>query len=324
MRGVDSSSAIEKAAQMKIARKSEKKKIVRKIRKNWDLYLLIIPIIAYFIIFKYIPMYGLQIAFKDFIAVDGIFNSPWVGLEHFERFFQSFYFERLLSNTLLIGLYELAVGFPIPIILALMINEVKNKYFKSFIQTITYAPHFLSVVVVVGILYLFLSPQTGIINQLIVILGGEPIYFMAEPAWFKTIFVFSGVWQNMGWSSIIYLAALSAIDPQLQEAAKIDGASRLQRIWHINLPSIKPTIIIMLILQCGSILGVGFEKVFLMQNSLNMSASDVISTHIYRTGILGADYSYSTAIGLFESFVNLIILLLVNYTARKVNKVSLW
>jgi putative aldouronate transport system permease protein len=321
---VDSSSAIEKAAQMKIARKSEKKKIVRKIRKNWDLYLLIIPIIAYFIIFKYIPMYGLQIAFKDFIAVDGIFNSPWVGLEHFERFFQSFYFERLLSNTLLIGLYELAVGFPIPIILALMINEVKNKYFKSFIQTITYAPHFLSVVVVVGILYLFLSPQTGIINQLIVILGGEPIYFMAEPAWFKTIFVFSGVWQNMGWSSIIYLAALSAIDPQLQEAAKIDGASRLQRIWHINLPSIKPTIIIMLILQCGSILGVGFEKVFLMQNSLNMSASDVISTHIYRTGILGADYSYSTAIGLFESFVNLIILLLVNYTARKVNKVSLW
>jgi len=321
---VDSSSAIEKAAQMKIERKSEKKKIVRKIRKNWDLYLLIIPIIAYFIIFKYIPMYGLQIAFKDFIAVDGIFNSPWVGLEHFERFFQSFYFERLLSNTLLIGLYELAVGFPIPIILALMINEVKNKYFKSFIQTITYAPHFLSVVVVVGILYLFLSPQTGIINQLIVILGGEPIYFMAEPAWFKTIFVFSGVWQNMGWSSIIYLAALSAIDPQLQEAAKIDGASRLQRIWHINLPSIKPTIIIMLILQCGSILGVGFEKVFLMQNSLNMSASDVISTHIYRTGILGADYSYSTAIGLFESFVNLIILLLVNYTARKVNKVSLW
>jgi putative aldouronate transport system permease protein len=324
VRGVDSSSAIEKAAQMKIERKSEKKKIVRKIRKNWDLYLLIIPIIAYFIIFKYIPMYGLQIAFKDFIAVDGIFNSPWVGLEHFERFFQSFYFERLLSNTLLIGLYELAVGFPIPIILALMINEVKNKYFKSFIQTITYAPHFLSVVVVVGILYLFLSPQTGIINQLIVILGGEPIYFMAEPAWFKTIFVFSGVWQNMGWSSIIYLAALSAIDPQLQEAAKIDGASRLQRIWHINLPSIKPTIIIMLILQCGSILGVGFEKVFLMQNSLNMSASDVISTHIYRTGILGADYSYSTAIGLFESFVNLIILLLVNYTARKVNKVSLW
>ncbi|WP_312098382.1 ABC transporter permease subunit [Niallia sp.] len=295
-----------------------------KVRKNWDLYLLITPIIAYFIIFKYIPMYGVQIAFKEFIAVEGILNSPWVGLEHFERFFQSFYFERLLSNTLLIGLYELAIGFPIPIILALLINEVKNKYFKPFIQTITYAPHFLSIVVVVGILYLFLSPQTGIVNQVIVFFGGEPIYFMAEPGWFKTIFVFSGVWQNMGWSSIIYLAALSAIDPQLHEAAKIDGASRLQRIWHINLPGIKPTIIIMLILQCGSILGVGFEKVFLMQNSLNMSASDVISTHVYRTGIIGADYSYSAAIGLFESVVNLVILLVVNYTAKKVNKVSLW
>lgn len=315
---------IEKAINTKIVKEQKKKKRLMKIRKNWDLYLLITPIIAYFIIFKYIPMYGVQIAFKDFIAVDGILHSPWVGLEHFERFFQSFYFERLLSNTLLIGIYELAVGFPIPIILALMINEVKNKYFKSFIQTITYAPHFLSVVVVVGILYLFLSPQTGIVNQLIVFFGGEPIYFMAEPGWFKSIFVFSGVWQNMGWSSIIYLAALSAIDPQLHEAAKIDGASRLQRIWHINLPGIKPTIIIMLIFQCGSILGVGFEKVFLMQNSLNMSASDVISTHVYKTGILGADYSYSAAIGLFESVVNLIILLLVNYTARKVNKVSLW
>ncbi|MBP3039988.1 sugar ABC transporter permease [Bacillaceae bacterium Marseille-Q3522] len=297
---------------------------LRRIRKNWDLYLLILPVLLYFIIFKYVPMYGIQIAFKDFIAVEGIFGSPWVGFEHFQRFFDSFYFERLLSNTLLIGLYELAVGFPIPIILALLINEIRNKYFKSFIQTITYAPHFLSVVVVVGMLFILLSPQTGIVNQLIELFGGEPISFMTEPAWFKTIYVFSGVWQNMGWSSIIYLAALSAVDPQLHEAAEIDGASRLQRIWHINLPSIKPTIIIMLILQCGSILGVGFEKVFLMQNNLNMSASDVISTHVYRTGILGAEYSYSAAIGLFESVVNLIILLIVNYTARKVNKVSLW
>jgi putative aldouronate transport system permease protein len=265
-----------------------------------------------------------MIAFKDYIAVDGIFGSPWVGFEHFERFFESFYFERLLLNTLLIGLYELAVGFPVPIILALLINEVRNKYFKSFIQTITYAPHFLSVVVVVGMLFIFLSPQNGIVNQLIVFFGGEPISFMTEPAWFKTIYVLSGVWQSMGWSSIIYLAALSGVDPQLHEAAEIDGASRLQRIWHINLPSIKPTIIVMLILQCGSILGVGFEKVFLMQNTLNMSASDVIATHIYRTGILGSEYSYSTAIGLFESVVNLVILLLVNYTAKKVNKVSLW
>jgi putative aldouronate transport system permease protein len=269
-------------------------------------------------------MYGVQIAFKDFISVEGILGSPWVGIEHFTRFFESFYFERLLSNTLLIGLYEVAVGFPIPIILALLINEVRNRYFKSFIQTITFAPHFLSVVVVVALLSLLLSPQNGIVNQIIVLFGGEPISFMTEPGWFKTIFVFSGVWQNMGWSSIIYLAALAAVDPQLHEAAEMDGASRLQRIWHINLPSIKPTIIIMLILQCGSILGVGFEKVFLMQNGLNMGASDVISTYVYRTGILGSQYSYSAAIGLFESVVNLIILLMVNYTAQKVNKVSLW
>jgi putative aldouronate transport system permease protein len=177
---------------------------------------------------------------------------------------------------------------------------------------------------VVALLSLLLSPQNGIVNQIIVLFGGEPISFMTEPGWFKTIFVFSGVWQNMGWSSIIYLAALAAVDPQLHEAAEMDGASRLQRIWHINLPSIKPTIIIMLILQCGSILGVGFEKVFLMQNGLNMGASDVISTYVYRTGILGSQYSYSAAIGLFESVVNLIILLMVNYTAQKVNKVSLW
>ncbi|TXL61110.1 sugar ABC transporter permease [Cerasibacillus terrae] len=269
-------------------------------------------------------MYGAQIAFKDFIAVEGITGSPWVGFEHFKRFFNSFYFGRLIENTLVIGLYELAVGFPIPIILALMINEVKNKRFKRIVQTVTYAPHFLSIVVVVALLFMFLSPQTGILNNIIVALGGEPVSFMTEPAWFKTIYVLSGVWQTMGWSSIIYLAALGGIDPQLQEAAKIDGASKLQVIWHINLPAIKSTIIIMLILQCGSILGVGFEKVFLMQNSLNMEASDVIATHVYRTGIIGSQYSYSTAIGLFESVINFIVLIIVNYMARKINKVSLW
>jgi len=294
------------------------------IKKNWDLYLLILPVIVYFIVFKYYPMYGVQIAFKDFIATMGISGSPWVGLEHFERFFESYYFWRLIKNTLFIGLYELAVGFPIPIILALLINELRNSFFKRFVQTVTYAPHFLSGVVVVGMLFLFLSPETGIINKIITLFGGEPIAFMTEPGWFKSIYVFSGVWQHMGWSSIIYLAALSAIDPQLHEAAKIDGASRLRRIWHINLPGIRTTIIVLLILQSGQILGVGFEKVFLMQNSLNMQASDVIATHIYRTGILGSQYSYSAAVGLFEAVVNFIILLLVNFTARKVNKTSLW
>lgn len=309
---------------IKPADTNKKKKRLSKIRKNWDLYLLVLPVLIYFIVFKYIPMYGAQIAFKDFIAVEGIFGSPWVGFDHFQHFFNSFYFWRLIGNTLLIGVYELAVGFPIPIILALLINEVRNKKYKHFVQTVTYAPHFLSVVVIVGMLFLFLSPQTGIVNRLIVFFGGEPISFMTEPEWFKTIYVFSGIWQNMGWSSIIYLAALSGVDPQLHEAAEIDGASRLQRIWHINLPSIKPAIIIMFILQCGNIFGVGFEKVFLMQNNLNLSASDVISTHVYRTGILGSQYDYAAAIGLFESVVNFIVLLIVNYAARKANKISLW
>ncbi|GAF15688.1 ABC-type polysaccharide transport system, permease component [Bacillus sp. JCM 19046] len=294
-----------------------------RIRRNWDLYLLVLPVIVYFLIFKYYPMYGVQIAFKDFIAIEGIWGSPWVGFEHFTRFFNSFYFDRLLTNTIGLSLYNLAIGFPIPIILALLINEIRLKKAKSFVQTVTYAPHFLSTVVVVGMLFLLLSPS-GIMNQFLGLFGLSEISFMTEPEWFKTTYVFSGVWQQMGWSSIIYLAALAGIDPQLHEAAKIDGASRLKRIWHVNLPGIRSTIIILLILQTGSIVSVGFEKVFLMQNQLNMEASDVIATHIYRTGIAGAQYSYSAAIGLFESVINFFLLILVNYTAKKTSQTSLW
>ncbi|MCI1857122.1 MAG: ABC transporter permease subunit [Sporolactobacillus sp.] len=296
----------------------------KSIRKNPGLYLLILPVLMYFIIFKYIPMLGTQLAFKEFIATKGIFGSPWIGFYHFERFFQSNYFWRLMKNTMGISLYQLIVGFPVPIILALLINEVRKKSVKVFIQTITYAPHFLSVVVLVGMLELFLSPDSGIVNQLIGLFGGKPIHFMTEPAWFKSIYVFSGIWQQMGWSSIIYLAALTTIDPQLIEAAKMDGANRLQRIWHVNLPGIMPTIVILLILQCGNILAVGFEKVFLMQNQLNMEASDVIATHVYRTGILGSQYDYSTAIGLFESVINFCVLIMVNYFAKKMSSMSLW
>lgn len=269
-------------------------------------------------------MYGVQIAFKDFIATKGIWGSPWVGFKHFERFFDSYFFWRLIGNTLGISLYELAVGFPIPILLALMINEVRLKGYRKFVQTVTYAPHFLSTVVIVGMLLMFLSPTSGLVNLAIQAFGGEPISFMTEPGWFKTIYVFSGVWQQMGWSSIIYLAALAGIDPQLHEAAKVDGATRLQRIWHVNLPGIRPTIVILLILNFGSLMGVGFEKVFLMQNSLNMEGSDVISTYVYRSGILGAQYSFSAAVGLFNSVVNFILLITVNRIARKVNQVSLW
>ncbi|MDF2663874.1 MAG: sugar transporter permease, partial [Paenibacillus sp.] len=304
---------------------AKKQGAVRKaLRKHWQLYLLLTPVVLYFAIFHYWPMYGVQIAFKDFIATKGIWGSPWVGFKHFERFFDSYFFWRLIKNTLGISLYELAVGFPIPILLALMINEVRMKGFSRFVQTVTYAPHFLSTVVVVGMLMMFLSPSSGLVNMVIRAFGGEPVFFMTEPAWFKTIYVFSGVWQQMGWSSIIYLAALAGIDPQLHEAAKVDGASRLQRIWHVNLPGIRPTIVILLILNFGSLMGVGFEKVFLMQNSLNMEGSDVISTYVYRSGILGAQYSFSAAVGLFNSVVNFILLLTVNRIARKVNQVSLW
>ncbi|SMF83146.1 carbohydrate ABC transporter membrane protein 1, CUT1 family [Paenibacillus uliginis N3/975] len=296
----------------------------RSIRKNWDLYLLIVPVIVYYIIFHYIPMYGVQIAFKDFIASKGITDSPWAGLKHFERFFNSYYFERLIMNTLEIGLYELLVGFPVPIILALLINEVRSKLFRKTVQTITYAPHFLSTVVLVGMLFIFLDPNSGFINMLIRLFGGDPVSFMTEPGWFKTIYVFSGVWQQMGWSSIIYLAALTGIDPQQHEAAKVDGASRLKRIWHINLPGIMPTIIILLIMNVGSVMAVGFEKVFLMQNDLNRESSDVIATYVYRSGIVSAQYSFSAAVGLFNSIINFILLLTVNFISRKVGQNSLW
>jgi putative aldouronate transport system permease protein len=269
-------------------------------------------------------MYGVVIAFKDFIATKGILGSPWVGFKHFERFFDSYYFWRLIKNTLGIGIYELLVGFPIPILLALLIHEVRSSFFKRFVQTVTYAPHFLSTVVVVGMLFLFLSPQTGFVNRLLELVGFKPISFMTEPGWFKTIYVLSGVWQQMGWSSIVYLAALSAVDPQLHEAARVDGANRLQRIWHINVPGILPTIVILLILNVGRLLSVGFEKVFLMQNPLNMQASDVIATHVYRSGILGAQYSYSAAVGLFNSVAIFVMLVIVNYIARKINETSLW
>lgn len=307
-----------------IVNRRKANKFIKSVRRNWRLYLMISPVIAYFIIFHYVPMYGVQIAFKNFLPANGIFGSEWIGFTHFKRFFESYYFWRLIKNTIGISLYELAVAFPIPIILALLINEVGQQKFKRFVQTVTYAPHFLSTVVMVGLILLFLNPDYGIVNRIIELFGGKSVSFMTEPAWFKTIYVFSGIWQGMGWSSIIYLAALAGIDPQLHEAAKIDGASRLRRIWHINLPGIRPTIIILLILNVGSIMSVGFEKVYLMQNSLNIRSSEVISTYVYTRGIIGAEYSFSAAVGLFNSVINCILLIIVNRIARKVNETSLW
>lgn len=295
----------------------------KSIRKNWELYLLLAPVILYFLVFHYYPLYGLQIAFKDFIATKGISGSPWVGFKHFERFFDSYYFWRLIKNTIGIGVFTLLVSFPVPIIIALLLNEVKSLRFKKFVQTIIYAPHFLSTVVVVGMLLLFLKSD-GMINQVITLFGGTPIDFISEPAWFKSIYVLSDVWQTMGWSSIIYIAALSAVDPAQHEAAMMDGASKFQRIIHINIPAIMPTIVILFILNVGSVMAIGFEKVFLLQNDLNMSTSDVISTFVYRSGILEAQYSFSAAVGLFNSIINFILLIMVNRIAKKVSDTSLW
>jgi len=295
------------------------------ILRNWDLYLLLLPVIAYYVIFHYMPMYGIQIAFKDFIATLGITESPWVGFKYFSRFFESFYFWRLIGNTVGISLYQLVVAFPAPIILALMINEVRSKYFKKTVQMVTYAPHFLSVVVLVGLCVSFLSTSNGIVNRgLVSLFKIEPVQFMSSPQWFKTVFVFSGIWQNAGWGSIIYIAALAGIDTQLYDAAIIDGASKFQRLRYVTLPGLFPTIIILFILEAGKIMNVGFEKVFLMQNAINKESSDVISTYVYGTGILGAQYSFSTAVGLFNSVINSILLVTVNHLSKTLGETSLW
>ncbi len=296
----------------------------KRISRNWELYLLIAPAFLYFLIFHYGPMYGIQIAFKNFLPARGITDSPWVGFDHFIRFFNSYYFWDLIRNTLTISLYQLIVGFPLPILLALAFNEIRNGWFKRTVQTVTYAPHFISVVVMAGIIVTFLSPSTGIIVKMIEWMGFSSPAFLTDPAWFKTMYVLSGVWQSTGWGTIIYLAALSAVDPQLHEAAIVDGASRWRRIWSINIPTIIPTITILLILNVGSILGVGFEKILLLQNPLNMSSSDVIDTFVYRTGLLNVQYSFSTAVGLFNSIVNALLLIAVNQVARKTSEHSLW
>jgi len=297
--------------------------MLKKIAKSYELYLLMLPTLIYFAIFQYGPIYGVQIAFKQYTIPKGITGSPWVGFEQFERFFSSYQFWNLLQNTLLISLYELAL-FPIPILLALLLNQLTSQRFRKLVQTVTYAPHFISVVVMVGMLYLFLSPSKGIINQVLMLLGFEPVFFLAEPEWFKTVFVFSGVWQNAGFSMIIYIAALAGISPELHEAAVMDGASKARRIWHIDLPGIMPTVMILLILNIGQFMSIGFEKVYLMQNAVNISSSEIIQTYVYKAGLLNAQYSYSTAIGLFNSLISFILLLAVNMTARKLDQTSLW
>ncbi|MBD2871772.1 ABC transporter permease [Paenibacillus arenilitoris] len=308
-----------------LPRKSSRgSRLLKQMAKRYDLYLMLLLPIAWYLIFHYGPLYGLQIAFKNFNPAKGILGSEWEGFGHFERFFDSYYFWRLLWNTLSINLFSLLIAFPIPIMLALLVNEIRSKRFSKLLQNITYIPHFISVVVIVGILNVFLSPTSGPINMVIEAFGGEPVRFLEEAGWFKTIFIGSNIWQNMGWQSIIYIAALSGVNPQLYEAAKMDGATRLQRIWHVSIPGIAPVIVILLILDIGHFMNIGFEKILLMQNNLNLESSDVISTFVYTTGVLKGEYSYTAAIGLFNSVINLVLLLLVNRIARKTSETSLW
>ncbi|WP_430081563.1 ABC transporter permease [Paenibacillus ferrarius] len=301
----------------------EENNLLNQWKKHYELYLLLLPALLYFAIFEYGPIYGLQIAFKNFTPFKGISGSPWVGFDHFIRFFNSYKFWDVLWNTLTISLYEMLL-FPIPIILALLINQLTSQRFKKVVQTVTYAPHFISTVVIVGMLYLFLSPNSGIINKLLAAMGFDSVFFMAKPELFSSIFVWSGVWQNAGWGTIIYLAALTGINPELHESAVVDGANKFKRILHIDLPGIMPTVIVLLILNVGNFMSVGFEKVYLMQNPLNVSSAEVIQTYVYKSGLVGAQYSYSAAIGMFNSVINCILLLVVNFIAKRLGKTSLW
>ena len=294
----------------------------QKIKKYWQLYLLGLPAIIYILIFCYGPMYGIIIAFKDYKAKDGFLGSKWVGLEHFVRFLSYPDLWKMIKNTLSISLYGLAT-FPCAIILALLINELKNGKFKKIVQMITYAPYFLSTVVMCSLIIMFVGRE-GPLGMLYGLITGQSQDLLLVPKYFSSIYVWSGVWQGTGWGTIIYLSALAGVSPELVESAKIDGANRLQVIWHINIPCIMPTIIICLIMSTGGVLSVGFEKIFLLQNSLNLDVSTVISTYVYSIGLVGGQFSYSTAIGLFNNIVNVIILLIVNKIAKKASGVGIW
>ncbi len=298
---------------------------IRKMKNSWQLYVLFSLPLLYIIVFHYVPMYGATIAFKNFNPVQGILGSDWIGLDHFERFFKSHEFLRVIKNTLILSFYQLIAGFPFPILLALSLNYVSKKRFKKTVQMVSYAPHFISVVVMVGIILVFLEPR-GPINSLLTLIGMEPIHFMGNASYFKSIYVWSGIWQSVGFGCIIYLAALSSVSPALHEVAIIDGASKLQRIWHIDIPGILPITIILLILDMGNILNIGFEKALLLQNPLNLRSSEIIDTYVYKVGLVSAvpNYSYAVAIGLFKSIIGLILIYSVNRFSKKIGQESLW
>ncbi|MBO9608018.1 MAG: sugar ABC transporter permease [Paenibacillaceae bacterium] len=295
-----------------------------RLKRDRVFLLLLLPAIVYYALFKYVPMFGIVISFMKYEVFKGIWGSSWVGLKYYKMFFHNPDAWNLFRNTLLLGIYNLVFGFPAPIVLALLLNEVRVALFKRFVQTISYLPHFVSTVVVTGMVAMFLSPTTGIVNDVLVWFGLEPVAFLQKAEWFRTIYVSSGIWQEIGWGSIVYLAALTTIDPQLYDAAEIDGASRLKRMFYVTLPGIMPAIVILLILRTGHILESGFEKVYLLYNPATYETADIIPTYVYRMGIVQSNFSYGAAIDVFMGLIGLVFVVGVNYLARKTGETSLW
>jgi len=312
------------APRASVASRSALRRTWAKIRRHWQLYLVIALPTAFLITFNYVPMLGAQIAFRDFNPIGGIWGSPWIGLQEFQFFVQSPYFWPLIQNTLTLSLYALLVGTPAAVILALALNEVKNATFKRTVQMVTYAPYFISTVVLIGMMEIILSPSNGLLGQITGLVGGHAPDLLSSPTAFPSLFVWSGVWQETGYGAVIYLAALANVNLDLYEAARIDGASRWQKMRFIDFPAIKPTVIILTILAVGNLMSVGFEKVYLLQTPLNLSSSEVIATYVYKNGLLDANYSFATAVGLFNSAINFALILLVNFTAKRVSDTSLF
>jgi putative aldouronate transport system permease protein len=298
--------------------------LLRKIRRDKYLLLLVFPCILYYFIFKYLPLFGIIISFQDYNLFRGIWASPWVGLKYFTMFIENPDFLKLMRNTFLLGFYKLVFGFPVPIILALLINEIRKELLKRFVQTVSYLPHFISNVVVAGMVVMFLSPTGGVVNQMIKAAGFAPVNFMMEPGLFRSVYVLSEIWQHAGWGTIIYLAALTAIDPQLYEAAKMDGASRWKQTVHVTLPGIAPAIVIILLLDIGRVLEIGFEKVFLLYSPVIYETADIISTYVYRIGLIQGNYSYATAIDLFTGIISFVFVITANHISRRLGDNSLW